>query len=1517
MPFPELETPVEIPQESPSFLPRAGEGLANAPSNLINSMLKGWHQLGGLEGEEAVSVPTPYDIPQAKGAADIIADIPGMAAETIPLFLGGEFAAAKLAQLTKAGPVLANMMKLGGGFAAQRGVDQTPEQAGVEAGLGGLYGAAEKLLPRPARLLAAAASGIATGLVRSHEGATTGQSVTQGIIAAGLPILTGGRIKAAPIVEAPPLRLGYRGAGGRLLEDVQHTRPVEGTGGPIPYGGELEESTTRAKPVLGSDRVDIRTGRLPKDSPFRMGENIIEGEFVDVPNGTHLLPAPNPTARGLVAEPAMTMLELMRGRGGGLPLNGHGIPPEGSLIREPAMTMEELMRGRRQVATLQPREPIPPREPLPAEIAAPRPPVEPKPPRKPVAPIKLAKIAGPALIDEKGEVIIDGVWGVDTHATLFDRAMTAAKGNAAQEDRVMAAFTNDAQHAFLDANKRVVLRDEAGTLADKFKQREQGWAGKPLQSQHSIKEQPEVATLQSEKNVGASPESAAAQVVKSSPSSVETAPLPQGVSIGDKVIAKHEGADIVGTLMPTQESGYHRILTHTGEEVDVLPRTVKPLAKKAIDPNIEHTEGAVPMGDLSDIAAAMNPEKANTIKLRGGGKMKKSNFGEQGFITNETISALARYGVAPAIGAAVGYAEDDQHRLGSAIAGAVAGGLVGHYGGKFFRLLAEGHPEIKASKSSSERLSKLNKAFKDDFIKGGKAVFGSEEMAKKAVSRAGIATGWERMARWVQANATVDLDATRLKEKAYGLVEVSSNAIKLSLATLSKIPGIKAHHESLSKYFSGEISHAEFMRAVPKEIADLAASAKQTTAALQNIIINALGTGKLSATIQKSIGNYMTTTYRIFHDAKYYPTDAQVESAARSLSSEWGGTLHTRITDLHAYIHEAKATKGLFTNAARGGEALTAILARSKDSMTPEFIEMLGKYENPLERMGFTAMKLVNAARSGEFMNEVARGTKENGLKFAYSRAEWEAKIATLQHEAKYNYTPEARAAAEAKLADVKTYVPNAHSLNQGKLSGLYVDLRMRDQLANYDSAYQMFSTPLGRGFANATNLIKYGQVILSPLQFTRQVFQMPILGMMSKTLPTDWLKSFKVLTSKDAESVATLQRLRTIGVMSGDPVGGMLHRDMKAMMDGTLDGFLHSRVGNALHTWEEIWRAPDQIVRMSSFMRKEAELLAQGMAPELAEARAINHMNRYTMNYGAVPPIVMKGRQLPFINQYLSFSYEMLRITKNLSQDALKGDPWAIGTLATLATAPFIIQQMSEQALSPADRAEWNRVKNLGPAYDRHGFKFVQGKLPNGDFRYLSFSPLVLHDPYLRTLRSVMAGDKEAAFAANPVFGWENTPLLNVASTFDTGRNRHSGDQLYTVADYADAVRKDIAPLLLGTDLDRIKDALTRNVDGTLGVMNLRTGRSNSIGDILQTYLSSMRPYTLRPMFVQQQATLEARDRIRQQQITARRVFSSNASEEVKARARDNFSLAVQHILLSYQEQLGANRIQPDTVQP
>ena len=198
------------------------------------------------------------------------------------------------------------------------------------------------------------------------------------------------------------------------------------------------------------------------------------------------------------------------------------------------------------------------------------------------------------------------------------------------------------------------------------------------------------------------------------------------------------------------------------------------------------------------------------------------------------------------------------------------------------------------------------------------------------------------------------------------------------------------------------------------------------------------------------------------------------------------------------------------------------------------------------------------------------------------------------------------------------------------------------------------------------------------------------------------------------------------------------------------------------------------------------------------------------------------------------------------------------------------------------------------------------------GDFRYLDFTPLVIHDQLMRMVKGIAAGDREAVLAANPVAGWENTPALNIFSILTTQRDRYTGERLYGAANVASAVWKEGAPTWAGgSEWDRVVRAFTPNAEGGLGVIDARTGRQSSFSDILINYATSMRPYTLRPVMYQQAAIHDAQDQLRQQQRIMRRVMQTNSTPQAKESARQDFIEARDHILKDFRRKLGVQEPQ------
>lgn len=960
----------------------------------------------------------------------------------------------------------------------------------------------------------------------------------------------------------------------------------------------------------------------------------------------------------------------------------------------------------------------------------------------------------------------------------------------------------------------------------------------------------------------------------------------------DNILLKeiHEEAKGVATLQQVDEG---------------LARQVQKTANAEEVGGINTNE--VGIGTLDDVAKKVENKAVGNMKMKlgGGGTMKKSNFGEAGHVAGDALLAVSRYFVPGFLGGTITYAADDDHELSSAILGAIAGGMVGHFGPQVFKAFVREHPSIATKGSLAGKIAEAGKAAAKETYDLSKATLTVDEsMAAKAGVRFGTATRAEKLARYLEQKVGVYPLAARLVGKAHGEVEILSSAIDDAIVTLSRHELIENPivKQTLNDYFSGAIDFAALKTKITDtQIQNMAALARHSANTLQKMLTRGIGNTPLGIKIKKSIGNYLTRSYKIFTDPSYNPTEAQIATAATAMSKKWGD-MDERLKLIHEVIKQAKAEHALFNdgfgsrNPIMQGEALSTVLTRIKD-LPPEFRAMLGEYTDPLERMAATGIKLVQGARTAQFFNHVATGRKASGLRIAYTPAVYRAEKARLQALiARGDQT------AVATLQELTDYVPNSTSPTMGRLAGQHIDRRIRDQLATFESIQSIYSTPYGRVLARTANAIKYGHTVLSPLQFVRQIVSVPILGMLSRTHPGDHAKALMTLMRDPAER----KRMIELGIAGGDMVGGMLRQDMQPILAKQAGRrFDLTRLGRAKKGWEEIWRTPDLVIRVATFQKKEAEFIASGMSKRAAENAAIDFTNRYTMNYAALPALVIKGRQIPFVNQYLSFGYEMMRITRNLLEDAAKGDVYAIGTLGVMATTPFLIQKLSEEKLSPNDKEDWEMVKALAPDYSRQNFKFVQRRLPNGDFQYIDYTPIVPFD-FLRTLRALGKGDMDAAEASNSFFGWENTPLLNVATTLVSGRERHSGMKLNDFKDYANSIRRDIAPPIFGgTELDRWERALRMNDEGTRGVTNIRTGQTDTVGSIVQTYLTAMRPYSVRPIYLVRQAENEARERLQTSATERNRILYSNSSPENKQRAIENYNRVKFEVLAALQQKL------------
>ena len=972
---------------------------------------------------------------------------------------------------------------------------------------------------------------------------------------------------------------------------------------------------------------------------------------------------------------------------------------------------------------------------------------------------------------------------------------------------------------------------------------------------------------------------------------------------GDKVLVNFAGDWEAGTIQTANaETGIHQVRLEDGSVVDVRDAKIKSMAVQGKFEATRESE-IKQIGSLEDFRKL---EKDNLAKSKG---MKRAfKPGEAGAIPLDVAVRISRYVVAPIAGAAIGAAMSDQdHRLSGAVKGAIALGGAAILGPRIFALLAEGHPDINVPSSYpaalKETVTSIRKVSK----------------FKEAVTRArttGTASGADKVALFFDKYLFTNIETVRAIMKSHGEINALAKLFHLALPVLTRTQkgGLNDFEQKLvSDYFEGKVPQVEFEAKMgDAEVAQAATTARQVVTALQKVTVKGINDPKLKSVIEGSYDKYLTTSYRIFTDKKYFPTDEQVMKVVSEMKDQ-RSPLDVRFRLVQEELKTLKENHALY-HSNKIGESIAKLLFR-KDDLTAAYQDALGIYTDPIERIISTTTKLLGPARSAAFFNEVAGGISDTGLKYAYTEWEMGNTLELLRQQksaAALSGDTSKIATLQSQIEVLSGYVWDSKNEAHGRLSEHFIAPKMHDALAQKDLLLAESNSYVAKHLRDATTLFKYNKTVLSPLQFSRQIMNVPLLGVMSRTGPGDWIGAFNAL--RDPAERAFLDR---IGVSSGDIVSGMLQHDLNHLLRGNLDKFsLTNPLVGGLQKWQNIWRTPDLVVRVAAFRKQYQQMLdaipanlsesERAIAVQKAENAAIDFTNRYTMNYEVIPPGVRIFSNLPFANQFLTWMFELTRITKNLGYDAIvKKDPYAMGVLAGFGSVPFAMQAASEAMLSPQDRKDWDKVKGLLPDYAKSNFVWVTHRDAQGHFHYINFTGLLIHDSYLKMMRDVMAGDRKAFAADNPIFGWENTPLLNIATNQISGEDIHSGQKFHSAGDRLDSIRRDFAPPLLGTDLDKFVQAITPNAQGGLGLTDIRTGQTASIGSMLESYLTATRAYTTDLGALERRAYYAAKADIDDNRAQLSRILHSNARADVKQRAMDQFRFTTKQTMMELLRQI------------
>ena len=600
----------------------------------------------------------------------------------------------------------------------------------------------------------------------------------------------------------------------------------------------------------------------------------------------------------------------------------------------------------------------------------------------------------------------------------------------------------------------------------------------------------------------------------------------------------------------------------------------------------------------------------------------------------------------------------------------------------------------------------------------------------------------------------------------------------------------------------------------------------------------------------------------------------------------------------------------------------------SGNYVTPAYRDMLGLYKDPMERDVATMMKLMPAVRAAKLFDSISRGKNSLGMPMAIDPEDEPHMRAELKAQLQTATDPKVQNLLQRKLLDLRQRVFTDSTDNLGVLSHKLVSPDIADVLPNAQRGlYGGNTLPVGRAVMEITRAIKAGQTVLNPVSHIRWLYNAPLLGSLAGNNPFDIANGFRVALGK-GDYAAINRRLVNLGVIEDTISRSDFNLTTKRALSGSLDQSLLDRFISQplVSKIVDSYGISDNAIRGATFLKREQQILTR-LAPDIAAGRvtsqdaaaaaekeAIRYTNRYTVSYSNVPGGLSYMSKMPFVSIYLTYGYETARITKNIVMDAMGRGPYgkeaqagAIAKLVGMSVIPAAIQAGARAMLSPQDQDAWDKSRKMQQPYAQPRLQVPLWRNQDGSFKYLDMTAWDPIGDWSTFGRAVASGDWKQMWQANPVFGSDNTPALNIANEIISGTNQHTGRPINTVGRALDAARQDIAPAFVGGyEFDNLMRALQPNEEGGIGITRMGSGKGYSIGDLVATYLTGLRPTNVNPKWQERTVVQNATSQIATEKQFLMDTLQSDMTQDVKQMAVKRYGDAVKVIVANLQQKLG-----------
>lgn len=766
----------------------------------------------------------------------------------------------------------------------------------------------------------------------------------------------------------------------------------------------------------------------------------------------------------------------------------------------------------------------------------------------------------------------------------------------------------------------------------------------------------------------------------------------------------------------------------------------------------------------------------------------------------------------------------------------------------------------------------------------------------------GEKTAFGKIAREMEKNLNLGKSSrlTALDDRAKGEADFWAKRMDTALKGAGKMaygenltPAQKTAGEAFIASKGDSVDVAKLRAAgLPEEYRNYLETAKDAQKQMQGILMRAESDPKKQNLIANTLGTYQTRQYRYFLQPEEFKLDPAKKAA---VANEWKSNpifagVDPAIVDdvvardLDQHLRELSESGGDFSRLANEGKSkISQSLFKGRKDLTPNYRSLLGEVTDKHEAQVLTANKLLQSVAQAKVIGDLRTAKDSTGNRFSMSQQEWQSELSS------------AKAAGDTAKQQflLNRYVDAPDSPGIGALAGQKVQRQVAD--------YFQFAGHKGLESGNNSWYAQLNQI-------PKAVFTRLNIGTWVRNYGQSVLQGHALGVWNPGEIIKTAWRLSkdkdllddvTRGGVLGGHAGRHEFGQQAAKLGDSLKGGFKARAKALMNMINEGYGKPDNWVRATAYLRELDTNLAKGLSREEAGLKALEFVNRYSVNYGQVSKLVGKARNIPVVNPFISYSAEMARVLKNLAEDVVTGSERAVQSglaLTSLMAVPVAISYAAKEFnLTDAQKKELGQMEEIMPPYMRGRLNLALGADDKGNFTQANMQPWLPAGDFVSMARNILRGDAEALITQNPIASTAGTPLLNAYQELRTGKDTVTGRNVGPI----DIFRKNAIPM--DYRIREVARSFTPNEEGGLGVTD-NAGRQTTPGSAIAGLFGFSTTNTSKKRLLRR-VEAEIQDEISDAKRKMTEVLRTNATPEIKAAARAEFQEEKRRLLFRKRE--------------